>query len=186
MLPFDQWDESKHPRRSDGKFGEGGAPKKDDQDGESRPETEKPAGAPARDRDSAPKSGTKERKEWRRQRAEARKPSTPVRPEKQFFEERFTDEGGNWSAERQAMHQDILAGIAANVPRSSSPTFVLMGGGPASGKGSVLGSGSFSIPEHHMKIDADELKNDLPEYRQGLIFPHKSGHPDRSRKAPGG
>jgi len=71
--------------------------------------------------------------------------------------------GGKLTPERQKLHDDIVAHHLAGHSRSANPTATFLGGGPASGKSSVVGS---SAGQFGAVIDGDALKADLPEYGQ--------------------
>lgn len=74
----------------------------------------------------------------------------------------------DWTPERQAMHREVIADATAAVPRSDEPTLYMMGGGPASGKGTITKSGQVKHPDKHVRADPDEYKKDVPEYLSGL------------------
>jgi predicted ABC-type ATPase len=74
----------------------------------------------------------------------------------------------DWTPERQSMHSQIIADATASVPRSQEPTLYMMGGGPAAGKSSMIESGVVKHPSKHVLSNPDDLKNDIPEYRDGL------------------
>lgn len=75
---------------------------------------------------------------------------------------------GRWSAERVKLHDAIIEDALRNVPESANPTVYMMGGGPASGKSSVLNSSRVDIPRHRVDIDPDAIKAKLPEYQAML------------------
>jgi predicted ABC-type ATPase len=68
--------------------------------------------------------------------------------------------GGKYTAERQILHDKIVAELLAGHHPQEHPTATFFGGGPASGKSS-LKAGPDSVP-----IDADAIKAKLPEYTQ--------------------
>lgn len=69
------------------------------------------------------------------------------------------------SQERAYLHQQIIAQVTGNVPESQNPTFHMLGGGPASGKTTVIKSGQTDIPSKSeaVHINADDAKEMLPE-----------------------
>jgi len=69
--------------------------------------------------------------------------------------------GVRFSPERAALHEKIIQERLANIPRSDNPKFVMLGGGPASGKST---SGVDKWEDPHVKIDVDSIKAQLPEY----------------------
>lgn len=88
-----------------------------------------------------------------------------VRPEKLKSIEQFSDADGNLTPERAAMHKEIIADALAGVPRSEAPLVMVMGGGAASGKSTLTRQGAVTPPEHHVLLNPDVFKDDLPEYK---------------------
>ena len=74
-------------------------------------------------------------------------------------------EDSPWTEERRAMHAEILEKATAGVPASDDPTVWFMGGGPASGKSTLLKSGQLTHPAIHVALDPDAFKEDTPDYR---------------------
>jgi SPP1 gp7 family putative phage head morphogenesis protein len=74
--------------------------------------------------------------------------------------------GTTFTAERQALHEQIINKALEGVPKSSDPTLHLLGGGPASGKSTMLGSGKVDVPtgKEAVQINADDVKEQIPEY----------------------
>lgn len=90
----------------------------------------------------------------------------------------------DWSPERKALHdaiiEDFLAGKIAP-PEGEQPIFSVLGGGPAAGKSTLVNSGLFpalSDPTAVL-VNADEIKDRLPEYGQMLNHPN----PDTRKEA---
>ena len=71
---------------------------------------------------------------------------------------------GVWEPGRQRLHDDIVSRACAGVGRSARPTVYMTGGGTASGKSSLLGR----FPKDVVKVDADAIKAQLPEYAPGV------------------
>jgi len=69
--------------------------------------------------------------------------------------------GVRFSPERAALHEKIIQERLAGIPKSDNPKFVMLGGGPASGKTT---SGVEKWEDPHVKIDVDSIKAQLPEY----------------------
>lgn len=67
--------------------------------------------------------------------------------------------------ERALLHAQIIAEVTNNIPESADPTFHMLGGGPASGKTTVLKSGQTDVPDktQAVHINADDAKEMLPE-----------------------
>ena len=76
------------------------------------------------------------------------------------------DAQGNWAftPERQAMHDSIVKKSVDGVPSSANPTYVVMGGGPAAGKSTILESGGVKLPPHTVEVNSDHVKTQLPEW----------------------
>lgn len=71
---------------------------------------------------------------------------------------------GDFTEERAALHNEIIDEFTKGIPAAKGEkVFTMMGGGPASGKSSVLKSGQAKVPEG-VKGDSDEIKTKLPEY----------------------
>lgn len=76
--------------------------------------------------------------------------------------------GMRFSDERQALHDQIVADHIAGVPSRETPTYTMMGGGPASGKTTAIAKNpDLGVPSKTdaVHIDSDGIKGDLPEYR---------------------
>jgi predicted ABC-type ATPase len=76
-----------------------------------------------------------------------------------------TDAYGNthFTPERQALHDKIIEGIVAGHQKQEFPAFVMLGGGPASGKTKAADAAEHEFPGA-IKIDPDAIKGMLPEY----------------------
>ena len=75
-------------------------------------------------------------------------------------------ETGKWWELRSDLHDDIVADMMGDVAPVENPTTHFMGGGPASGKGGLIKRGLVDFDETTMvKVDADEIKKMLPEYK---------------------
>ena len=89
----------------------------------------------------------------------------PVNPNAEKTIDMYTGSDGKLTPERQAMHDQIIADALANVTPVESPVMYMMGGGPASGKSTLIKSGVVTHPDNHVLVNGDEFKEDLPEYR---------------------
>jgi hypothetical protein len=88
-----------------------------------------------------------------------------------------TDENGNWSDERQALHEKYFDSVMDGVPTTDEPTVYMTGGGPASGKTKgLLENPGAGIPDRTKAahIDPDSAKGHLPEYKAGVANGVKS------------
>jgi len=78
--------------------------------------------------------------------------------------------GYKFSDERQALHDSIVKEAISGVPKSSDPTFFMLGGGPASGKSSLITRGDVAVPNTNkgeaVLVNPDDYKIQLPEYKQ--------------------
>lgn len=73
-----------------------------------------------------------------------------------------TDSGGNVTAKRAALHDKLINATLAGHESEEHPVATFLGGGPASGKTSVMRD------TKGMVIAADDLKFQLPEYKKML------------------
>lgn len=81
-----------------------------------------------------------------------------------------TNEKGEWTPEREAMHQQIIDElIPESIPKAEgTPIYTFMGGGPASGKSFVVKNkgAELGVPskDKAITIDCDNIKGMLPEF----------------------
>ena len=78
----------------------------------------------------------------------------------------YLDENGNLSPERAALHKQIIDNLLAEarpVEEGVTPVMVMYGGGPASGKTTVI-KALHTLPDGSVTIDPDEIKKYLPGY----------------------
>jgi predicted ABC-type ATPase len=80
------------------------------------------------------------------------------------------------TAERQALHNKIIEDTVNRVPKSSDPTFTMLGGGPASGKSSAIKTGAVQVPDKNnaVHINADDVKAELPEMDRMAMSPENA------------
>lgn len=80
-----------------------------------------------------------------------------------------------WTPERKQLHNSIVDDLLSEgAPQPEGErVFHFMGGGPAAGKSTVLDQGYVRLPKSAVKIDPDDIKKRLPEYRRML----KEGDP---------
>jgi len=80
-------------------------------------------------------------------------------------QQRYKKSDGTYTEERQRLHEEIVDSLFAGKERpSGQPEFLVMGGGSASGKSSVIRSGQVKEPDGAVTVDSDALKGELPEY----------------------
>lgn len=89
----------------------------------------------------------------------------PHDSEGKFTNVRHSDAKGRWTPERKELHDELVAEVRSKAKPSAKPEFLLMGGGPASGKSSAIGSGAIKLPPDHALVNADDFKAMLPEYK---------------------
>ncbi len=67
--------------------------------------------------------------------------------------------------ERANMHQQIIDSVLTRQPYSQNRNVYMLGGAPANGKTTLLNSGYIPHPEDALKLDADEIKLLIPEFK---------------------
>lgn len=80
----------------------------------------------------------------------------------------YLDKNGNYTPERKALHAEIIKDFKEDVIciDKGKPIAVLMGGSPASGKSTFLKKyRPYLLSENLFKVDADEIRARLPEYK---------------------
>lgn len=79
------------------------------------------------------------------------------------------DANGNLTPEREAVHKKIIDDILhGKKGETGQATMTMLGGGPASGKSSVINSGFVKLPDADktITVDPDFLKSKLPGYEE--------------------
>jgi predicted ABC-type ATPase len=95
--------------------------------------------------------------------------SPPLRADAADTLEAYRGTDGRWTPERQALHDEIIGNSLAGKDKSDAPTMYFMGGGPASGKSTIIGKGGqVRVPDRAVLVDPDHFKTMLPEYKAGL------------------
>lgn len=80
----------------------------------------------------------------------------------------FDEDAGKYTPERRRLHAEIINKFKREVVciTEGTPIAILMGGSPASGKSSFLKKYSdYLLQEEILRIDADEIRAQLPEYK---------------------
>lgn len=76
-------------------------------------------------------------------------------------------QNGIWDRERERLHDEIERDIF-NGDFLKGDIVYLTGGAPANGKSTLLESGLVDIPDNILEINADRIKEYLPEYKRGI------------------
>lgn len=73
---------------------------------------------------------------------------------------------GTWgfSADRQALHDEIVANAVAGYEPAEVKDFYVLGGGPASGKSTLVESEAGAVMREGLVVSADPIKELLPEW----------------------
>jgi predicted ABC-type ATPase len=79
--------------------------------------------------------------------------------------DQYKDESGGYVDERAELHDQIANLFLDKVKKSSKPVMILSGGGSASGKSTVLHSALSDFDTEVAHIDADAIKENIPEYK---------------------
>jgi len=92
----------------------------------------------------------------------------------QLFNHLVADGKGGWKPDSfaEGLRQSAIQKYTGGVPSQDNPRAVMMGGGPASGKSSMLNAGSSGLPSendpNYVHINADDIKGDIPGYLEAL------------------
>jgi len=76
---------------------------------------------------------------------------------------RFSDGKGNYTPEREALHEEIVARYIVGTTPVRNKVVTLVAGGPSSGKSSAKEGLTF---ENTVMVDADQIRKFLPEYQE--------------------
>lgn len=75
------------------------------------------------------------------------------------------DKYGRLTNEREQHHRDIIADhLDGKTPVEGQATMTMLGGGPASGKSSIMSTKDEDLDEHTVKVDPDDFKKSLDGY----------------------
>lgn len=95
------------------------------------------------------------------------KPKKPRRPWS-TDEMHINPETRRYTSKRRKLHRSIVhqhrQKAGPSRPEGQRTAYIL-GGGPASGKSTALDSGAIRIPRDVIRLDPDEIKESIPEYR---------------------
>lgn len=82
--------------------------------------------------------------------------------------ERFKTGENSFTEERAELHEAVLADIlSAGKQKDGNKSFIILGGGAASGKSTLIKNGYIDA-EGAVTINSDDIKGQLPEYRERL------------------
>ncbi|HEY5553164.1 MAG TPA: zeta toxin family protein, partial [Opitutaceae bacterium] len=84
---------------------------------------------------------------------------------------------GEYTPERKALHERLISKFfdhVPSVPETQKPVAVLMMGGTASGK-STLVRHAMGDAHDFVNVNSDDCKEQLPEYQRGISLGHRNG-----------
>ncbi|MFA5035683.1 MAG: zeta toxin family protein [Candidatus Izemoplasmatales bacterium] len=81
--------------------------------------------------------------------------------------EQYRNSDGTWTKERQVLHDKIKKKFFEDKTPVKDPVSYILGGGPASGKSTIVNSGFVKIPDNTVLASGDDIKGMLPEYEFG-------------------
>jgi predicted ABC-type ATPase len=100
---------------------------------------------------------------------------------------RFTYISGKYSTERAKVHLQIRDALFKGKTPVLTPTAYLIGGGPASGKSTLVKEGMGILGKNTVMINSDDIKTYLPEYNDaklaGVLEPGTFVHEESSQLA---
>lgn len=80
--------------------------------------------------------------------------------------EKYLDKNGNLTPEREAVHKQIIDDLLnGKIPVKGQATMTMLGGGPASGKSSVMNPDT-SKDRNAVTVDPDDIKKRLPGFKE--------------------
>jgi predicted ABC-type ATPase len=92
---------------------------------------------------------------------------TPSNPKGDDSMSQYQLPDGSWTPEREVLHKQIIESFFRGKTPVDHPISYILGGGPASGKSTLINSGLISLPKNMVSADADAIKAMLPEYQEG-------------------
>lgn len=174
-IEADGFNESDHPRDKRGRFtssGKGGDGPAEKASGASKANgsTQNPKGSSMTAKQRASYSGPRGTNDTKVKKAfEGSATNTSGRTAHDSLDS-HCDKTGNLTPEREALHRELIRNAIANAFPEKNPTFLLLGGGPAAGKGTVQSSDVFvskyGAAKDRVVIDSDEFKKGIPEYKK--------------------
>lgn len=105
------------------------------------------------------------------------KPSSayhPLHPHAPDTLHQFSDGKGHFTKERIALHDEIIAKFLEAVTEVKNPEALILGGGPGTGKSTLVSFESLHKP-NTMLINTDDIRALLPELKEGkpAFFSHE-------------
>lgn len=82
--------------------------------------------------------------------------------------EKYRYPDGSWTPEREALHKQIIDSFFAGKTPVDNPTSYILGGGPASGKTTLVKSNKSGWPTNMVISNSDDVKEMIPEYQEML------------------
>jgi len=89
----------------------------------------------------------------------------PAQPEARETFDRYRNKDGQWTPERQILHNKIVDEFLEAGTPVDQPVAYMTGGGPASGKSMIFRTGKVNLPKNVVTIDSDEIKKSIPDYK---------------------
>jgi len=165
-----QWDESKHPRADDGKFGHGGGGAATAEPPADRGETNTGPATPAAEQTTEAPADLSaiQQQPFKADLTNISRQYPPANPDGKDTQSRYQLPDGSYTPERQRLHESIIGKALQGVTPSAHPTVYMMGGGTASGKSTMIRGGFVALPKNSVHVDSDEIKGQLPEYQAML------------------
>lgn len=114
------------------------------------------------DQPRAPK-GTEEGGQWVKASAAAREAAGLPQDTMQMY----CDENGNWTEERQKLHEKIINDAFEGKTPVKNPKSIILGGGAGAGKTTVV-KNYLNVDENTVYADADAIKYMLPEMKEAI------------------
>jgi predicted ABC-type ATPase len=176
MLKHGSHDQSAHGRGGSRKPGGGGAA-----GGGGKKPPKKPAAGGGGGTSEPPEHGLKEESEYPSFKGKPLNPkgydteSLHMKPGSNTKGKSLDEIGKMYSPERQKLHAKIVDSFFEGKTPVDKPQSFMMGGGPASGKSTVVDQGFVKHPKNIVNVDSDAIKAQLPEYRAKIRASSKDG-----------
>ena len=90
---------------------------------------------------------------------------TPHNPDGKDSQAQFKRPDGTYTEDRAKLHDEVLAQTMEGKTPIEKPTIIMLGGGPASGKTTLVNAQKIG-EGNTVSINADEFKENLPEFKE--------------------